>query len=266
MADFRRAVELRPDAPRLRLQYSEALDHLGRTREASIQRKLALESGASSDGSGQVEVLMRRATADAKSGRFAEALAASTSALEIAPERADIRFVRATMLAEIGRLDEAVEEFRRVIDAEPRHPTARHAEITALILLERYGEARVLLNEALHLFSRDAGLAHLQARLLATCPDARVRDGRLAAEVARRLVEGVGGLRIGETLALALAASGDSVRAAELLRQLIREADETGNARLATEFRAKMGVLESGSAWSATGPQEILDAARDEMR
>ncbi len=107
----------------------------------------------------------------------------------------------------------------------------------------------------------DARLAHIQARLLATCPDERVRDGRLASEVARRLVEALGDLRSRETLALALAANGDFSRAVELQTRLVAEAENGARPELAADFRSKLGVLRQRRPWTAAGPEEILNAA-----
>ena len=261
LADFRRAVDLQPGDPLVHTRYADALEHLGRRREAADQRNLAEQAGGDADG--KVQVLVNRGNVAAGQGRFTEAFEVYSKALELTPERVDIRFMRATTMVRLGRLAEAIDEFRQVNEAEPRHAPARHAEIAGLVLTDRYGEARMRLNEALRLFSLDARLAHLQARLLATCPETRVRDGRIASEVARRLADAVGGLRVRETLALALAANGQTARAVDLMRNLVQEAEAAGHPDLAADFRAKLTVLGTGSAWSARGPQEILEAAQD---
>lgn len=259
LADFRRAVELRPDDRPLRLRYADALAHLGRAAEAARQRRLA-------GGGGDAEVLLRTARQQRDAGRYQQALDGFTAVLDQAPERHDVRFERAQLLGHLGRYAGAVADFRRVIEAEPRHAAARHGETTALILLERYGEARVRLNEALRIFSLDARLAHLQARLLATVPEAPVRDGRLALEVARRLLEVDDGVRVRETFALALAESGRTAEAAELQRRLVSDAESRGDRELAADLRAKLETLDSGRAWWASGPQEILDATLPDDR
>lgn len=255
LADFERAVALEPDDAQLRVRYADALEHLGRRSEAAAERRrLATDPDASAAAAAE------RGNQALRAGRLEEALAAYAEALELDPQLPDIGFRRGTTLAQLGRLEEAVREFRRAIELDPRHAAARHAEITSLILLERYGESRVRLNEAMRVFTLDARLAHVQARLLATCPDARVRDGRIASEVARRLVEVVDEPRVRETQALAFAAAGDFDRAVELQSRLVTEAEQSGNAELAADFRAKLEVLRERRAWSARGPQEILNA------
>lgn len=260
LADFERALELDPANSQVRFRYAAALEHLGRRREAEAERR-RISPDDDASAAGRVRAAAERGNKAVRGGRFEAALAAYTAALEIDPELPDIRQRRGATLAHLGRLDEAVSEFRQAIELDPRHAAARHAEITSLILLERYGESRVRLNEALRLFSLDVRLAHIQARLLATCPDPGVRDGRIASEVARRLVEAVGDLRSRETLALALAASGDFDSAIELQSQLVAEATRSGRSELATDFRSKLEVLRQRIPWSAEGPEEILKAA-----
>jgi tetratricopeptide (TPR) repeat protein len=151
-------------------------------------------------------------------------------------------------------------EFRKVIEAEPRHAAARRGEIVALLLTGRYGEARVRLQEALREFPQDAQLAHVQARLLATVPDPRVRDGRLALEIARRLAAARQDLRVRETLALALAEAGRFDEAVEVQRGVVGEAETRGDAGLVRDVRAKLEALARGEAWTAASADEILAA------
>ncbi len=257
-ADFERALELEPDNAQIRSRYAEALDHLGERRRAKAERARVADGA---DIAVRVRTAAERGNRAVRSGRFEEALAAYTEALAIDSQVPDIHHRRGAVLAQLGRLDEAVAAFRAAIDLDPRHAAARHGEITSLILLERYGESRVRLNEALRIFSLDARLAHIQARLLATCPIERVRDGRIAAEVARRLVEARGDLRSRETLALALAATGDFDRAIEMQTRLVAEAEHTAEPELAADFRVKLETLKRRLPWSADGPQEILTAA-----
>lgn len=259
LADYERALDLEPDNTQVRLRYADALEYLGRQSQSEAERNRI--AGGADTSVGRARAAAERGNRAVRGGRFEEALAAYTEALEIAPELPDILHRRGTVQAQLGRLAEAVIDFRRVIDLDPRHAAARHGEITGLILLERYGESRMRLNEGLKLFSMDARLAHIQARLLATCPDERVRDGRLASEVARRLVEALGDLRSRETLALALAAMGDFDRAVELQTQLVAEAEQSARPELAADFRAKLPSLRQRRPWSADGPEEILQAA-----
>ncbi len=261
-ADFRRAVDQDPDNPRLRIRFAEALEHLGDRAAAAEQRRLA--AGSVSEDAERAGLLAGTVAGLINRGQLAEAIQVLGQALELAPDRSDLRLQRATLLAHLERYEEALGDFRRAVEDAPRLAAARRGEIATLILLGRYGEARMALQPALRMFSMDATLAHIQARLLATAPDPRVRDGRLALEVARRLDEAVEGVRIRETLAMAYAEAGDLTRAVILQRDLVAEAERNGDPALADELRDKLAVFESGRAWAAISPEEILDATLGE--
>ncbi|MCP4201420.1 MAG: tetratricopeptide repeat protein [bacterium] len=262
LEDFERAVALRPDDLGLRSRHADALERLGYPQRAARERReVDRRTASASEDPARVRELVQMATTAVTQNRHQEALRYLSQALKEHPDSIAALFQRGTVLGHLERCDEAVADFRRVIEAERRHAGARHGEIVCLVLMSRYGHARVRLNEALRIFSLDARLAHLQARLLATAPDTGVRDGDLALAVAQRLAENVDGLRIRETLALAYAASGDLERAASLQASLIGEARVHGDEALVRDLQAKLVELAAGRAWVASSPQEILDAA-----
>lgn len=249
VAEFRRAVEADPGSASLRLRFAEALDYLGRGEEAAEQRRIA-EELSSAEGD-RVALLAGEGRLRTGRGDFEGAAESYRRALELAPERHDVRTALAAVLGHMGRYEEALAEYRRVVEAEPDHAGARRGEIAALILSGRYGLARVRLNEALRRFSRDRELALTQARLLAAAPDPRVRDGALALEVAQRVRRIDGSPGVLDTLAMALAESGRVEEAAELQRRVVAEAESRGAGELAERLRRRLATYERGRAWHA---------------
>lgn len=256
IADFERAIAAAPEETTLRQHFAEALEFLGRSERAKRERAAAgglpmseaERAGAAAEGA-------RRA---AREGNFEAAIRGFREALEIQPDDLEARFALASVLGHVGRFAEAVDEFERVIAASPRHDGARRGQIVALVLSERYGEARIKLREALKAFPRHAGFALLQVRLLSTAPDASVRDGALATEVAERLHAESDDVAVRQALALAYAAAGRFDEAAELQRALIAE-DEAAGARAYAELgRARLAAFERHEVWEAKSPQEIL--------
>jgi len=81
-------------------------------------------------------------------------------------------------------------------------------------------------------------LAHNLARLLATAPDATVRDGRRAMELALRVRDrlGDGDPRVLDTLAAAYAEAGQTVLARDTLQRAAARARASGDAALAAEI------------------------------
>lgn len=260
VADFRRALEADPENPQLRLRFAEALEFLGETDAAAEEWAAASElAGAGSD---RARLLAEDGTRLVSQGRFEEAVAQFRESLRLAPDETAVRSELASVLGHLGRLEEATEEFRRVIEAQPRHAAARRGEILSLLLTGRFGEARVRLQEALRHFPQDAELAHLQARLLASVPDPRVRDGGLALEIARRLFAvRQDDLRVRETFAMALAEAGQFDQAVEVQRGVVGEAEGLGDPDLVEDVRGKLETFERHEAWTAASGEEIVAVA-----
>lgn len=258
VADFRRAVEAAPDDAQLRLRFAEALEFLGETEAAGEQ--WAAAARLTGDDAERARLLAEDGRRLATQGRYDEAIAQLTESLRLVPGAAPVRSELASVLGHLGRFDAAVAEFRKVIEAEPRHAAARRGEIVALLLSGRYGEARVRLQEALREFPQDAQLAHVQARMLSSVPDPRVRDGRLALEIAQRLAAVRQDLRVRETLAMALAESGRFDEALEVQRGVVGEAEARGDAGLVRDVRGKLEAFARGEAWTAASADEILAA------
>jgi hypothetical protein len=110
----------------------------------------------------------------------------------------------------------------------PKAAEARLGYAMALIRLRRYVEARDWLVEAAQ-FQRDRPeLAHTLARLLATAPDARVRDGRQALAIVEGLFASYKTAYVGETMAMTLAELGRFDEAIALQRELTAAARRGG--------------------------------------
>lgn len=253
LAEFERAVAGAPDDPDVRLRYAEALEFLDRPGDADRQRAAARRLAEQQSGEGaRVNLLAGEGRLRTGSGDFTGAVEKYRQALELDPSRSDIRLALASVLGHLGRYGEALGDYRSVIAAEPDLVTARHGEIAALVLSGRYGLARVRLNEALRRFSRDKALALTQARLLAACPDPRVRDGALALEVAERVHAAEPGVLTSDTLAMALAETGQLDRAAEVQRTAVAAAESSGDSELTERLRQRLRAYESGRPWHAT--------------
>lgn len=258
-SDFERAIAADPENPEPRLRFAEALDYFGETARAATQRKRAAELMEA--GHRAAQTLAEEGLRLSRQGDYEGALANYRQALAAAPDANAVRYQIAAVLGHLGRCAEALGEFRKVIETESRHQAARRGEIACLILSARYGEARVRLNEALQLFPRDAQLAHTQARMMATVPDARVRDGRLALAVAQKLYEVMKeNPRIRETLAMALAEAGQYDAAIAVQRALVAEAESGGWSGLLPTLEAALAAYEGGRPWTFSNPEELIAA------
>ena len=258
VADFTRATEAVPTDRGLRLRFAEALDFMGDSRAAAVQREAAARSPE--DDRSRVKALVSSARQRAASGDFKTATEHLRAALEIAPQDLEVRFELATILGHIQRFEESAKEFGAVVASTPRNTAARRGEIVALVLNERYAAARDKLQDALRSFPRHAGFALTQTRLLATAPDPGVRNSGLALEIARRVSVERQDPLTREALAIAHAAAGQTAEAVALQQQLVAEAESTGDIPLISIRRARLEAFEAGRSWTAQTPREILTA------
>ncbi len=258
IADFTRAVAAAPEDHQLRMRYAAALEFLGRPDEAAAQRTVAAR--LTGDEEGRLAWVVESAMRQAREGDPEGALAGLRQALEGREDRLDLRYTLAALLAQSGRFEEAITEFEQILAAAPRHADARRGQIMALILTRRFGEARLKLQDALRNFPRHEGFALTQVRLLAISPDPRVRDGSLAVAIAERVYAERREPPVRQALALAYAANGSFAEAMELQRQLVREAEGSGDAAYLAASRSRLEAFESGSPWVASSPGEILAA------
>ncbi len=151
----------------------------------------------------------------------------------------------------LGQPADALEAFTTVLAIESDNPAARLGEARALIQLGRDGEARDRLRRALENLPDDAPLAHTLARLLATSADPTVRDPDNALPLAIAVYRDFPTALHGETLAMALAATGDFPQAIKLQEQLLHKVEGAGDTAYAEilqrnleQYRAGKGVAQ----------------------
>ena len=209
IAQFRRAVELQPD---------------------KIESRVNLGM-----------VLARRGEIDAAMNELRKAL-------EINSDSADAHDKLGMLLASRGKLDEAIGHFRKAIAIDPQHGTAIRNLRLALAQAGTAPKTLAELRAALQTSPNDPLLLNNTAWILATSPDASMRNGAEAVELARRAVALSHGKEpvILATLAAAYAELGRFDDAAQTARQAADLAARRKQSELAASLRAKMRLYEQG--------------------
>jgi len=159
-------------------------------------------------------------------------------ALELDPGFAEAHVLLGRVLGRQERYAEAAGHFARALVRDPGNSDWHRDRAMALLLGRRYAAARGALTSARRALANSASetaaavehLDTLLARLLATSPDAQVRNGREALAIAQRLMNDRPSIEHAETFAMALAEVAEFERAAELQRQLIAEVERQGGA------------------------------------
>ena len=179
-------------------------------------------------------------------GRDEEAIASFRRAVELFPELWQARFAVANWLDRHNRHAEAADTFARLAAADPGNMLFRQREAQSLMGAGRFAQARRRLEEGLATQPRSFELASVLARLLATAPDAALRDGQRALELAESLYQAQRSIDGAETVAMALAELERYEEAASFQRQILAWAQSEGDAEAVARLRRNLSRYESG--------------------
>jgi tetratricopeptide (TPR) repeat protein len=184
-------------------------------------------------------------------GNVEEAMVHFQNALRIDPSQASVHSALGVALLEIGRADQSLTSLRRALEIDPNDADAHYNFGNTLLQLGRAREAVAQYRRALEINRDDIEAQNNLAWVLATCPDAAVRNGIQAVAIAERansLTMGKSPV-ISATLAAAYAEAGrfaDAVKAAERAHQL---ALAEGNQSRANSIRAQIELYQTASAF-----------------
>lgn len=170
---------------------------------------------------------------------------------------AQAEFGRANMLGSLGRLGDAAKAYDRVTRLDPSRAEAWLGGATAAALGGDWAGARERLETGLEKTTdpaRKVDLRHTLARLLATAPDAAVRDGELALELARAALDEGGPVDYAETVGMALAELGRWPEAVEWQQRVVQQLESAGQAQRAAAARALLAQYKREEPVRQNGP------------
>lgn len=202
---YRFALSLRPDFVLARSNLAKILAERGDLNEA-----IPLYERAVKDGRNVAELHFNLALAYRQTGRFDDAIRELRSAIKLKPKFADGYLELGKTLAANHQYGEAIDIFRRGLQVEPRH--------------------MVMGNE--------------MAWLMATVPDAKLRNAPQAIQIGERLAE----LTVRkqprplDTLAAAYAEAGRYKEAVATAREAAALAEAQGQTNLASEIKARVAL------------------------
>jgi tetratricopeptide (TPR) repeat protein len=241
VAAFRRAAEAQPANALVWTNLGSALFRSGDADGAVAAYRQALERDPAN-----AAARFNLGTVLARRGDDAAAIEQYGAALAADPGYADARFNLANALRRRGDHEGAAAHYRRLVEDDPGSGPARLGEAVCLIAAGRHADARQRLKEALQALPQSITLADAGARLLAASPDAAVRDGRQALELAQKLVAVERNPRHLETLAMALAETGEMKGAVEVQRAALAGAESAGRIDDLERLRANLERYRKG--------------------
>jgi tetratricopeptide (TPR) repeat protein len=222
---WRSALELNPEDSRANNNLGFALARLGKLDEAIACWETALKSN---DQVLEVRVnlahaLETRGVAALQKGALDEALPRLRRAAQLKPDEAGNRYNLGLVLLRKSSFEEAIAQFRQALALDARDPQTHNDLGVALSLTGQFDEAMVQFRAAI---SADPQFAQAQSNLawlLATSPEATVRNGAEALKLAARAVDLTRGSdpRALDALAAAYAETGRFPEAVEAARRAL---------------------------------------------
>lgn len=167
-------------------------------------------------------------------GKFAEADAQFQQALQLKPRDADIRKAYASALAEQGKPGDVIKQLREALRL--RSDPGMRLELASLLReIRHYRDAADEYRQVLKVKPDEPAALNNLAWLLATCPDASVRDGAEAVRLAERAcrLSGHSEAQSLGTLAAAYAEAGRFGEAVSSAQKAVGLATASGDQRLA---------------------------------
>ena len=202
----------------------------------------------------------------AEQGRFDEAHAELVAAVRANPtwtlayERlAEVELAR-------GRPEAALDLYARLLEMRPQDAALQMGAGAAALRAGQDAAALAHYREALRVAGGWREPAHQLAWLLATHPDAALRDPQEALRLCEDLRAGVSvpDASLLDALAAALAASGEPMLAAELAEQAAALAQRAGDGAAASAIATRRDAYRQGRAWIAPRPVVPHAALREQ--
>jgi tetratricopeptide (TPR) repeat protein len=182
-------------------------------------------------------------------GQLAEAISRLQAAIDLRPENGPAHNNLAKALLQKGRLADAMVHYRKFLEIEPENVEARNIIGTALIQQGRVREAIEQWQDALAIEPENGNASSNLAWVFATCPEASIRNGGRAVELAEKALRISGGEipMVFRVLAAAYAESGRFSEAIQTAQRGIELANSQGNSGLATELQGNIALYQAGS-------------------
>ncbi|GIX00709.1 MAG: hypothetical protein KatS3mg111_4041 [Pirellulaceae bacterium] len=264
--DFAEAVELEPENWRSRHNLAIALAIDGDFSSALEHISRALELNPN-----YANAYFNRAEFYFELGRFDDAASDYQRALELNPEDAQAFNGRAHCRFLLDDLEHALEDYQQAVRLAPTDAAMRLDLADMYQYLGKWEAAAEQYREAVKRNPQDARAYHHAAWLMATCPDAGIRNPQLAVASARKAIELAAepSAELLETLAVALAATGDLQHSVVTAREALRRCDDE---QLSQDLRRRIADWEHrlrrpppSSSETTSGPPTAL-GQRPSMR
>ncbi len=241
---YQQALQINPDYAQAHYNLGNILLEKGRVDEAITHYQHALQNNPDYS-----EAHVNLGNALLQKGRMDEAIFHYQHALQIDPDCAPAHVNLGGILLQRGKVDEAIVHFQKALQIKPGFEEAHSSLGNALGQKGRVEEAITQFQQALRLQPNDPEVQNSLAWLLATCPEASLRNGDKAVQLAQRANELAGGKNpvVLRTLAAACAEAGRFSEAVETAQFALRLAEAQSNTKLAGALQSEMKLYQARS-------------------
>jgi tetratricopeptide (TPR) repeat protein len=243
---FQRALELDPNHAAARMNLAKVLAGRG-----EIDQAISRSQAAIADNPENAEAHFSLANALFRRGEVSSAIAHYQMALEINPSFAAAHANLATALADGDDFDSAIDQYRAALKIEPDNKLARNNLGVVVSARENMLNTVAEQRKAVRLHPDDAVALNNLARTLATNPNASIRNGGKAVELAERAVKLSGRRKpsVLNTLAAAYAEAGRFSNAVQTAEQAEQLSSAAGDRALAEQIRSRLELYRSGKPY-----------------
>jgi tetratricopeptide (TPR) repeat protein len=240
---YQKGLKIRPNNAEAHKILGLILLQKGRVDEAIVQFQEALKIKPY-----YAEVHYILGNALRQKDRVDEAIVQFQEALQIRPDFAEAHNNLGTALRQKGRVDEAISHYQKALQIMPDNASVHVNLANALLQKGRVDQAIAHFQNALQTDPADMEVQNNLAWLLATCPQASLRNGDKAVELARQANDLAGGKNpvILGTLAAAFAEAGQFGDAVQSARKAIELARAARRQDLAEKLDGELRLYEAG--------------------
>jgi tetratricopeptide (TPR) repeat protein len=203
----------------------------------------------------------------AAADRHEEAIQQFEKAYAISANDEDTLYSYAQSLEALGRVEDAVTKYREALAVNKKAVSTNDRLASILLRQGKDREALACWRQALAEDPKNVAIVHQVAGLLATSPDASIRDGKEAILVARRMMELTGGTSPAafDSLAAAQAETGDFAAAIENAQTALGLAHPSGAEEPAAEIQRHLAYYLAGKPFHRR-PTETKSSPDDTHR
>jgi tetratricopeptide (TPR) repeat protein len=250
IASYRKALSIHPNHARAHNNLGDVLLQQGHLDEAvaEFQRVVQIQPDFADAHHNLGVIMLQRGRADEAAVHFLKAV-------ELRPDDAEAHNNLGFCLMQSGQVDESIGHFQRAQEIRPGFAEAHNNLGFVLLQKGRVPEALTHLETAAKLQPDNALTLSGLAWVLATCPDAAVRNGARAVELAEQANQQTGGQdpMILRALAAAYAETGRFSDAQAAARRALQLAEAGSNAMLSDMLRLEMKSYQAGSPFRDAG-------------